>query len=555
MEFTLKNGFSLTVGDDRIDVRGGGYRLFSFPVSTPCDAYLPNCSVAEDCDTGLTFLGAREEDGCTALAWTAESSLYRKKEYTVRVYDTYFTYRVRVLGEAELERVRFFGGGEGTKYFVSGYFDCQADYHTEQTAHYLVGHERALQPYLFSPPPYVVPFWNEFNDKIVSVGIADRPGHNHYFRFTPSYEKPRKMWFDVPYYGHDAVRGEWISPTVRVSFGDDEWREIEKYCRWAETEFGYPVRAAGETPAWWKKPIFCGWNEQYNLRQAKRASGEFADTKALSTQKNYTEMLARIDRVGLRPGTVVIDDMWQTDYGRNEVDTAKWPDLRAFADEQHRKDRRVLLWWRLWSPDGLPGDECIVSDGCAVAADPTSPAYRRRIARIVRTLLSDSPGCMNCDGFKLDYIYRLPPLGDRAKPRDPTVYGLELLRIYYKTIYDEAKKVKPDALIDTSIAHPYFADVFDVIRLHDYSAIQRSTVSMMEFRAKTVRCAFPGALIDTDGANSFTGDAQEVLFHNERACRVGIPALYALSNLSDGDLLEIRKEWELYVAEKNKKPL
>ena len=101
-------------------------------------------------------------------------------------------------------------------------------------------------------------------------------------------------------------------------------------------------------------------------------------------------------------------------------------------------------------------------------------------------------------------------------------------------------------MINTSFAHPYFADLYDVIRLHDYSSAQRSTMSMMRFRAKTVHTVFPDALIDTDGANSFTGCSQEVISHNLCACEVGIPSLYSLSNLSDSDLKEIRNAWDIY---------
>ena len=260
-------------------------------------------------------------------------------------------------------------------------------------------------------------------------------------------------------------------------------------------------------------------------------------------QENYEKMMSRINSVGLDPGTIIIDDMWQTDYGTNEVDKEKWPDLRAFVDKRHSEGRRVLLWWRLWNCDGLPAEECIKSDGLSVTADPTSAAYRLRIKRIVHRLLSSDDECMDCDGFKLDYIYRFPSFRDReATPHQKGIYGLELLRLYYKTIYDEVKKVKLDAMINTSFAHPYFADLYDVIRLHDYSSAQRSTMSMMRFRAKTVRTVFPYALI----ANSFTGCSQEVISHNLCACEVGIPSLYSLSNLSDSDLKKIRNAWDNY---------
>ena len=55
------------------------------------------------------------------------------------------------------------------------------------------------------------------------------------------------------------------------------------------------------------------------------------------------------------PGTVVIDDKWQSAYGTNEPDTGKWPDLKAWIAGRHARGQRVLLWWKAWDPEGLDG--------------------------------------------------------------------------------------------------------------------------------------------------------------------------------------------------------
>src|SRR4030095_3334579 len=82
-----------------------------------------------------------------------------------------------------------------------------------------------------------------------------------------------------------------------------------------------PPVAEPDRPRWWTDPIFCGWGEQFHLFETSGVS-----PMAQATQANYDGFLATLEREGLRPGTVVLDDKWQTAYGTNEPDPAKWPD-------------------------------------------------------------------------------------------------------------------------------------------------------------------------------------------------------------------------------------
>ena len=387
------------------------------------------------------------------------------------------------------------------------------------------------------------PFFNDYSNDVIGVGVAAEKGANLYERFGVRFIKPNTLWLELPLYGYTKIDETWKSPIIWFGFSEKDLDVVREYADWCRDAFGYPqVQPALSAPEWWRRPIFCGWLEQFLL------TGMTGGHEALATQDNYERMLDRMDRVGLRPGTVIIDDKWQADYGTMMPDPEKWRDLRGFADAQHAKRRHVLLWWRLWSADGLPSKECLTRNGDILTADPTSLAYKQRLKDIVYRLLSDDDGCMNCDGFKLDYIYRYPEPALGVKAHKPKVFGLELMHEYYKAIYDLAKEIKPDALINTSVAHPYFADTFDQIRLHDYNAAQRSTVSIMKYRAAMIRSVFPEALIDTDGANAETGDSQHILYHDRAASEIGVPALYALSCLTDDELIEIQKNWDAYEA-------
>ncbi|MCR5151001.1 MAG: hypothetical protein K6B52_07230 [Clostridiales bacterium] len=539
--FPRRPGFSLRVADNRLDFFAENWQLFSFPVSS---RVVVQGADEQDLDESLSLVSERQKGACTELIWQAKSHAWEKKEYIVCVFDDHVTYEIHMQGAGAPERIDYFRGaktGGAAHYFVAGCLHCQAEDMDYERERRFVGTDLFLYPGMASPPPFVFPFFNDANDARIAVGVAAPKGENTYSRINIRYIKPQTMWLELPYDAGALAPESRTSPTVWFGFGNEDFAIVRNYADWCRERFDYPAApnpAAG--PEWWNKPIFCGWLEQDFL------AGHGEKAKEYATQQAYEEMTRRIDRVGLRPGVIIIDDKWQKDYGTMEPDTEKWPDMRAFTDAQHAAGRHVLLWWRLWAPDGLSGDECIQDSGVNVAADPTSSAYLARLQKIIHRLLSDAPGCMNCDGFKLDYIYRLPKPEVKGHAAEAGVAGMELMRRYYKAIYDLAKKEKADALINTSVAHPYFGDVFDQIRLHDYNSAQRSTVSIMRFRAAFVRAVFPGARIDTDGANFFTGNSQHILYHNRAAVEIGCPSLYGLIPLTDDELSEIQTVWDEY---------
>ncbi len=537
--YNFGDGNTLRINDNRLDFFADGWQLFSFPI----ESRLPSEDMP-DTDTELHLISEKVESGLTAITWQAVNASWKSKKYHLNIFSDHVTYQVEVNGTAVPDKIEYFRGGATTKsarYFVSSYLYCQSFDADHERSVFFVGTDRFLKPELCSPPPFVFPFHNDANTKVIGVGIAAAKEQNNYERFGVRFIKPNTMWFELGLYGYTAIDGCWTSPTIWFGFADRDLETVSKYSSWCRDNFCYPEKVYSQhTPSWWKKPIYCGWLEQFLL------TGMKGGHESLSTQANYEAMLARMDRVGLRPGTVIIDDKWQSDYGTMEPDPVKWPDMRGFVDEQHKKGRHVLLWWRLWSPDGLTSSECLVQYGSICAADPTSPAYRRRIEKIVYSMLSQDKGCMNCDGFKLDYIYRYPDPSRRIKANKPNEFGLELLHDYYKLIYDAAKEIKHDALINTSVAHPYFADVFDQIRLHDYNSGQRCTVAIMKHRAALIQSVFPQAIIDTDGANAETGNSQFLLYHNKAAIDLGVPALYAISCLSDDEMKQIQNDWDRY---------
>jgi hypothetical protein len=271
---------------------------------------------------------------------------------------------------------------------------------------------------------------------------------------------------------------------------------------------------------------------------------------AQATQANYDGFLETLEREGLRPGTVVLDDKWQTAYGTNEPDPAKWPDLKAWIARRHEEGRHVLLWWKAWDPEGLPPELCVRNpDGEPVAVDPTSPAAREELARQLRALLG--PDGLDADGLKVDFTARTPS-GRSLETHGPG-WGIALLHRLLAVVYRAAKEAKPDALVVTQAPHPAFADVADMIRLNDMIGGHPSVVAQMTFRAEVVRAALPELLVDTDDWRIPSRDAwREYLAMKHE---LGVPSLYYASHvdltgepLEPADYAALREAWARWEA-------
>jgi hypothetical protein len=243
--------------------------------------------------------------------------------------------------------------------------------------------------------------------------------------------------------------------------------------------------------------MFCGWGAQCHLSSIGRGPAP-----SLATQENYDAFLGALEQHGVAPGTVVIDDKWQATYGRNEPDTAKWPDLRAWIAERHARDQHVLLWWKAWDAEGVPDELCIRRrDGVTVALDPENPRTRALLREVMHELLA--PSGLDADGLKIDFTARTP--SGHALTAHGDKWGIALLHELLSVVYAEAKHAKPDALVITQTPHPSFADVTDMVRLNDMLRLDdpgpipaHAVVPQMEYRALVAGAALPDVLIDTD---------------------------------------------------------
>lgn len=147
----------------------------------------------------------------------------------------------------------------------------------------------------------------------------------------------------------------------------------------------------------------------------------------LQYDQNQADILAYARAIvanGMPPGVLMIDDTWQTDYGKWEFNPARFPDPRAMVDELHRLGFRVMLWvcpfvspdseeFRAGARDGIllrdPDPNRLFRghrmpqmvpwwNGVSAVLDLSNPTAQRWFADQLDRLQRD----YGVDGFKLD---------------------------------------------------------------------------------------------------------------------------------------------------------
>lgn len=554
-------GFSLDISQDFIGVKKDGRRIASLSVMTMAKTVTEKDGEFTETADGGEHITSFEKIDYQNYRWTAEGGLW-KKEYTLTCDVGGFNYKAKLIGRGNVGRVEYFSGGENdeggahsSSYQFCEYFvpcpGCSPERYLNRPA----GVEYRSFFELLIPPPYCFSFRTEELSGRFGLGLFAKDGEYNFIHYDYNlrgFGKKSTFHVSTDLEGHTKVDGEFELPMIRGFFGCDDIDVVRKYCEYNYSSGLCQRRDYSGAPRWWYGPIVCGWNEQ------EVQEDEDWSQQGRANQKVYTKIAGMIQDHGIRPTILIIDDKWQKTYGECLPDPERWPDMRAFTDEMHTRGIHTLLWFRLWGGEGLPEDEVMDGDGVPYNmervrldyrpyADPTNEKYRAHLKKIIYTLLSSDEGCMNCDGFKLDYSLVMP-YGKCAKSAGGK-YGTQMTKELYKLIYETAKEVKPDALINASPCHPYFAEVCDQARLHDYAWTCRNETETMRLRAKLFDAAMPGISIDTDSVN--LADHDDAMRFYRHAPELGIPDIYQFSNdwvinFSDEDWREIEKIFNDY---------
>lgn len=547
-EFNI-NSNQIRIYDDCFDVIVNGLTVFSFPIQCRIPA-----NGSSDKDLFLNSPEISESENSIHCEWTAVSETWLKKTYILDVYKDGFYFRIALEGHGNPDLIQYFIGkpdssSPGSKYEAAGYALPEAANFDGPRMTRFINHDCNIGMGFMTPPPFVYPFWTVGIDEWVGIGLIARKGQYNFPRFIYKTDDNR-CHFELPLDGKTSVDGQWESQGIWGGFGKDAADVVKAYANF-NFDHGFCNPGPAEKHRWWKGPFYCGWGDQVETGGPQMK----IDHKDAACQEFYSKMSDRLDQLDLHPTAMIIDDKWQGKYGQLLPDPQKWPDMRAFVDSQHAKGRRVMLWVKVWNAEGLDADECLSLESQPYAADPTNPKYRKRIFDTVHKLLSSDEGCFNCDGFKLDFVNCIL-MHPALRSYEKGVYGIELVKRMMQLFYDAAKAAKPDALINNSCSHPYFAEITDQVRLHDYRDSMRSMMPVMEYRRDIFTAAMPNALVDTDSSNR--SNYREAKEYCLRACELGVPDIYMIGDsrefsFTDEDWAEIRKVWENYSAKLDNK--
>lgn len=533
--------------------------------ATLCLAWSLHTLQGLDDTTELGPPAAKESSGGVRVTMTARSSVWERKELIVDCREESVRFRLAVAGRGLLTDAHLFGGyySAGLRW-SSGFLRSGAAFRSVFNPEPDTAERRAVSAaesavldaqgtslpgrghWFFTPAPFCyglgrkpAPMDGSLPEgPWLMLGLDTPPGEHHYTAFH--YDGGGGAFsLRLAYEGQTAVDGAFTTPSTIFLFGaPDPYAGLAAYVA-ALREPGTARTAPRQVPDWWRRPIFCGWGAQCAL--AARQGGRAVD---YCRREHYDGFLASLSARGLSPGTVVLDDKWQRRYALPDADPDKWPDLAAWIAARHAEGQRVLLWWKAWDPEGLPAELCVRNAaGLPVAADPTHPGYEEILRACVRRMLGADG--YDADGLKVDFTARTPSgPGLRRHGRE---WGVELLHRLLRLLYDEAKRVKPDALVITHAANPYFADVSDMVRLNDINT-GAPVVRQMIHRARVARAACPGALIDTD--NWPMPGLAAWRQYLELQSRLGVPSLYYATGLDgageqfgEEDYAALRRAW------------
>jgi alpha-galactosidase len=162
---------------------------------------------------------------------------------------------------------------------------------------------------------------------------------------------------------------------------------------------------------------------------------------------------------------VGVDDGWQTNEGDWELVPAKFAngdaDMKLLVDQIHAQGLRAQLWWAplaakpesnlarnhpeqlLLNADGSHQNISYWKDWYLCPADRATIEYHRRL--VVRMLRE-----WGYDGLKLDgqHMNAVPPCYNPAHKHARPEDSVEALPAFFKMIFDTARSIKPDALVE-----------------------------------------------------------------------------------------------------------
>jgi alpha-galactosidase len=222
----------------------------------------------------------------------------------------------------------------------------------------------------------------------------------------------------------------------------DYFRTLSEYRRLMMRQ-GFQMASAPESAF---GPIWCAWG--------------YGRTVKL---KQVYDTLPTVKKMGF--SWVTLDDGWQNNYGDWAVDPKKFPhgdaDMKALVDRIHEEGFKAQLWW---SPLSAVADSQLLKehsdflllnrDGSKRKISWWNSAYLcpadRGVVEYHKALVRKILGEWGFDGLKLDgqHMNAVPPCYNSAHHHKRPEDSVEALPDFFREIYETARSVKPDALVE-----------------------------------------------------------------------------------------------------------
>jgi alpha-galactosidase len=181
------------------------------------------------------------------------------------------------------------------------------------------------------------------------------------------------------------------------------------------------------------------------------------------TPSQVEQALPEVKKLGF--AWVGVDDGWQTNEGDWALLPSKFPngdrDMKALVDKIHAQGFRAQLWWAPLAahPDSNvakehPEELLLNADGSKQKISYWNdwdfcPAYAPAVERH-RQLVTRMFRDWGYDGLKLDgqHMNAMPPCYNPAHHHARPEESVEALPAFFKMIFDTARSIKPDALVE-----------------------------------------------------------------------------------------------------------
>ncbi len=194
------------------------------------------------------------------------------------------------------------------------------------------------------------------------------------------------------------------------------------------------------------EPTWCAWGYERNF-----------------TLQQVRGTLSKAHELGFK--WAVIDDGWQTSEGDWHLDKSKFPrgdaDMKDLTSAVRREGLKPKLWWVPLAAD--PGTELLKNHPEYLLLDSEGkprkitwwdsfylcPAYAP-VVEEAKTLVRKMLVGWDYEGLKIDgqHLNAVPPCHNPAHRHADPRESVEQLPLFFKAVYEEAKRVKPGSVLE-----------------------------------------------------------------------------------------------------------